>query len=136
MALDAAQLALVEEARQAQDRAYAPYSGYRVGAAIRASDGRVFTGVNVENSAYPSSVCAEVNAVTTAVAAGAREFTDIAIATTPKDGARPGAPCGNCRQVMSEFAPDLVVILAAPEQEPVVTSIRELLAHAFTPKDL
>jgi cytidine deaminase len=136
MTLDAAQWALIEAAREAQARAYAPYSGYQVGAAIRATDGRVFTGVNVENSAYPSCVCAEVNAVGTAVAAGVRSFAEIAIATTPKAGSPPGAPCGQCRQVLSELAPDLVVLLAGPEGAPIVTSIRDLLPHAFTPDDL
>ncbi len=134
---DAALLALVDAAREVRPRAYAPYSGYRVGAAIRAKDGRVFAGVNVENSAFPTGVCAEVNALTTAVAAGARSFDAIAVVTEPKKpGARPGAPCGNCRQALSELSPDLVVILATPDAVPVVTTIAALLPDAFTPEDL
>ncbi|MEQ9495331.1 MAG: cytidine deaminase [Deltaproteobacteria bacterium] len=135
--LDAALLALVDAARSIRPRAYAPYSDYRVGAAIRAKDGRVFTGVNVENSAFPTGVCAEVNALTTAVAAGAREFDSIAVVTAPKKpGGRPGAPCGNCRQALSEFAPRLVVALATDDDVPVLTTIDALLPDAFTPEDL
>lgn len=134
---DAALLALVDAAREVRLRAYAPYSGYQVGAAIRARDGRIFAGVNVENSAFPTGVCAEVNALTTAVAAGARDFDAIAVVTVPKKpGARPGAPCGNCRQALSELSPDLVVVLATPSEVPVVTSLRALLPDAFGGEDL
>lgn len=134
--MDAALSALVDEARRVRAAAHAPYSGYRVGAAIRAVDGRVFAGVNVENSAFPTCVCAEVNALSTAVTSGARLFTAIAVVTQPKPGASPGAPCGNCRQALAEFAPDLVVLLAGPEGDPIVTSLGELLPLAFTSKDL
>ena len=87
--------ALLEAARAVRSFAYAPYSGYRVGAAIRTKDGRVFVGVNVENSAYPTCICAEVNALSSAVAAGATDFEAIAVVTEPPEGKPPGAPCGN-----------------------------------------
>ncbi|MCK6547424.1 cytidine deaminase [Myxococcota bacterium] len=127
---------LVEAASAVRAHAHAPYSGYAVGAALLADDGRVFAGVNVENSAYPSCLCAEHNAVGTAVASGARRFRAVAIVTQPKPGAPPGAPCGKCRQVMAEFGLDLVVILAAPTGERVITTLRALLPLAFTAADL
>jgi cytidine deaminase len=128
--------ALVEAARAARAHAYAPYSGYRVGAAIRTRDGRVFTGVNVENSAYPTCLCAEVNALGSAVAAGARDLEAIAVVTDPPEGKPPGAPCGNCRQALSEFSLDLSILLAGPAGGYVVHRLRDLLPHAFTSGDL
>lgn len=128
--------ALVEAARAARANAYAPYSQYKVGAALLAEDGRIFLGVNVENSAYPSCLCAEHNAVGTAVAEGARKFTAIAVVTDPKPGAAPGSPCGKCRQVLSEFGLDLLVILAGTSGPHETVTLRELLPRAFTPGDL
>jgi cytidine deaminase len=128
--------ALVEAARAVRANAWAPYSRYRVGAALMAHDGRVFLGVNVENSAYPSSLCAEHNAIGTAIAEGARKFLAIAVVTEPKPGTVPGSPCGKCRQVLSEHGLDLQVILAGPTGPWEATTLRELLPRAFTSEDL
>ncbi|MDE3215407.1 MAG: cytidine deaminase, partial [Gemmatimonadota bacterium] len=89
------------------EAAYAPYSGFRVGAALLAADGAVATGCNVENAAYPAGVCAERVALGAAVAQGHREFLAIAIATEAQE---PTPPCGVCRQALVEFSPDLVVL--------------------------
>ena len=123
---------LIDLANEARRRAYVPYSNYPVGAALRTKSGKVFTGVNVENAAYPTTMCAERTAVFTAVTAGEREFEVIAVAT--ENG---GSPCGSCRQVLAEFGLDTVVLLADGEgkltQE---TTVRDLLPGAFTPEHL
>ena len=129
--------ALIREARAVRDRSYAPYSGYRVSAALRAEDGRVFTGVNVENSAYPTSMCAERNALGTAVGAGVRRFTAVAIVTERGKDGKPGTPCGQCRQALSEFGLDLTVYLAAPDGDDVIEAqLADLLPAAFTGESL
>ena len=129
--------ALVSAARGVRDRAYAPYSGYQVGAALRAKDGRVFTGVNVENSAYPTSMCAERNALATAVGAGVREFAAVAVVTAADDDGRPGSPCGACRQALAEFGTGIDVILATDAgAEYTVLRLDQLLPHAFSGKNL
>lgn len=97
---------LMLRAQKARDQAYAPYSGFQVGAALLASDGAVYTGSNVENASFGLTICAERVALTAAVHAGARSFQAVAISTT---GDTPVAPCGACRQVLAEFAPDLAV---------------------------
>ncbi len=117
---------LVQRAREARADAYAPYSRYAVGAALLTKDGRVFTGVNVENSSYGLTICAERTAVTTAVTAGAREFAAIAVATD--DG---GSCCGACRQVLGEFGDDLIIYLAPASGPYRTTSIQELLPDMF-----
>lgn len=122
---------LVDAAREAREHAYAPYSHYKVGAALLTQDGAIFTGCNVENAAYPATICAEQVAVTKAVSEGHQEFTAIAIAT-----ANGGAPCGICRQVMNEFAPDLIVILADEHAITAEMPLRELLPRGFGPNDL
>lgn len=135
-AISAEAQALVDEAARVRPRAHAPYSGYQVGAALRAEDGRVFSGVNVENCAYPTCVCAEVNALGTAVAQGALRFTTLAVVTAPGPDGRPGAPCGNCRQALSEFGLGLVVVLATTEGAVEVYTLSDLLPAAFTPERL
>jgi cytidine deaminase len=107
-----------------------------VGAALRADDGRIFAGVNVENGAYPTGLCAERAAIAVAVAAGARRFTAIAIVTAPNRHGRPAAPCGQCRQALAEFGLDLEVILAGPEGAAETHALRALLPLAFTGEDL
>ena len=123
---------LIQKANQARSRAYAPYSNYQVGAALLTKKGQIFTGVNVENAAYPDSICAERSAVFSAVSAGERDFEAIAVAT--RNG---GSPCGSCRQVLSEFGLDIVVLLA-DENENLIQekTVRELLPGAFLPQDL
>ncbi len=120
---------LIAAARDARARAYAPYSRYLVGAALRTADGRVFTGANVENASYGLTVCAERVAVQAAVAAGVRDLLELAVAT--EDGA---APCGACRQVLGEFARDLPIHLAAKDGPPVTVRLAELLPRAFGPR--
>lgn len=123
---------LARQAARARDNAYAPYSNYAVGAALLTEAGRVFTGVNVENAAYPSSMCAERSAVFSAVAAGERQFSAIAVAT---DNA--GTPCGSCRQVLGEFNLEMAVYLVdAAGKIQLETSVEQLLPHAFGPGDL
>jgi len=118
---------LIHEANQVRSRAYAPYSNYKVGAALLTKKGQIFTGVNVENAAYPDSICAERAAIFSAVSAGEREFEAIAVAT--RNG---GAPCGSCRQVLSEFGLDIEVLLADENENLLQQStVRDLLPGAF-----
>ena len=122
-------LALAVQARQ---WAYAPYSHYAVGAALLTASGKIYDGVNIENAAYPVTVCAERVAVFKAVSEGERHFTAIAVVT--QNG---GSPCGSCRQVLAEFGLDTVVLIGNDKGELLKeTSVRELLPEAFTPEDL
>lgn len=114
-------------------RAYAPYSNFRVGAALLADAGEVFLGCNVENASYPAGLCAERVALGAAVAAGHRKFTAIAICS---EGATPAPPCGICRQALAEFGLDLVVESSAPAGPVTRWSLAELLPHPFTPSSL
>jgi cytidine deaminase len=125
---------LLAAARDAQAHAYAPYSRFRVGAALLAADGRVFLGANVENAAYPATICAERVALPSAIVAGVRDFAALAVVG---DGPGPCAPCGTCRQVLSEFAPDLVVLASGSDGalERYVLG-RDLLPGAFGPDRL
>ena len=123
---------LIERAREARSRAYAPYSEYPVGAALLARTGQIFKGANVENAAYGTTMCAERIAAFTAVSKGERAFDAIAVVT--ENG---GAPCGSCRQVLSEFGEDLLVIVADAEGKiHLETKLKDLLPHAFGPQDL
>ena len=123
--------ALIAAARQARRNAYAPYSGFGVGAALRTRSGRVVTGCNVENASYGLTICAERVAVVKAVSEGERDFEVIAVVS--RGGA---SPCGACRQVLSEFSSDLRVILADLEGDGREFRLSELLPEAFLPSDL
>lgn len=125
--------ALRERAAAAMERAYAPYSGFRVGAALLASDGSITEGCNVENAAYPAGICAERAALAAAVARGVRSFRAIAIVTS---AAAPTSPCGMCRQALVEFSPDMQVIGVTRAGAEVTWTLSELLPHAFTPHSL
>ena len=118
---------LVKIANQVRKWAYTPYSKYTVGAAVLTDSGRIYDGVNIENAAYPVTVCAERTAIFKAVSNGERKFQAIAVVT--KNG---GTPCGSCRQVMAEFSPDMLVILAN-EKEKITAEIKmsDLLPGAF-----
>lgn len=118
---------LIEEARRAAEGAYAPYSRFRVGAVVVATDGRRFSGANVENSAYGTSVCAEANAIAHAVASGARRLHTVAVSCIDADEA--GYPCGNCRQMMAEFGVERVLV-DGPDGISE-HSMGELLPHGF-----
>ncbi|MCB0146898.1 MAG: cytidine deaminase, partial [Caldilineaceae bacterium] len=118
-------------ALEARRRAYAPYSNYFVGAAVLAEDGAVFPGCNVENAAYPSTICAERVALTSAIANGSRRFTAIAVATS-----NGGTPCGACRQVMAELGLDMTVYISDEHGNFRTTSVRELLPEYFGPEHL
>jgi cytidine deaminase len=123
---------LVQAACQARQWAYTPYSHYPVGAALLTDSGRIYDGVNVENAAYPSTMCAERVAIFKAVSEGERKFAAIAVVT-----ANAGSPCGGCRQVMAEFALEMDVILANSEGH--ITrrcTVADLLPDAFTPDRL
>ena len=124
--------ALIDLANEARKHAYAPYSNYPVGAALRTKSGRIFTGVNVENAAYPAGTCAERTAVFKAVSEGEREFEVIAVVSN-----NGGSPCGSCRQVLAEFGLDTVVLIADGDGKLLQeTTVNDLLPGAFTPKHL
>lgn len=123
---------LVDLANNARRQAYVPYSRYPVGSALRTKTGRVFTGVNVENAAYPQTMCAERVAIFKAVSEGEKDFEVITVVTD-----NGGSPCGGCRQVMAEFGLDTIVILADGSGRITrETTVSELLPDAFTPEHL
>lgn len=122
---------LVQKAARALQNAYAPYSHYHVGAAVLTADGRVFTGCNVENAVYPLGLCAERVAIFKAVSEGYRDFEAIAVVTS-----NGGSPCGSCRQVMHEFAPEMTVLIADKAGNVRRTTVAELLPDSFGADDL
>jgi cytidine deaminase len=123
---------LIQTAQAARRWAYAPYSHYAVGAALLTASGQVYDGVNVENAAYPTTICAERVAVFKAVSQGEREFVAIAVVTS-----NGGTPCGSCRQVLAEFGLDTVVLIADETGELLSElTVRELLPGAFGPEKL
>ena len=121
---------LVEAARAVRAHAWAPYSHFRVGAAVRLRDGRIFTGCNVENATYGLTVCAERVAIFKALSEGARPdaFTAVAVVA---DTAEPTPPCGACRQILWEFCGDVPVVLATPTEVKAVHQLAVLLPHPF-----
>ena len=124
--------ALMDLANAARKHAYAPYSKYQVGAALRTKTGRIFTGVNVENAAYPHTMCAERVAIFKAVSEGEQEFEVIAVVTD-----NGGSPCGGCRQVLAEFGLDTIVLIVNGKGELLKEmTVKELLPEAFTPEKL
>jgi len=120
--------ALISAACEARQHAFVPYSQYRVGAAVRTAQGHIFRGCNVENKSYSLTICAERAAIFNAIQAGEQDFEALAIAT--EDGA---APCGACRQVLAEFAPDLSILLVTAQSPPTFTetSLKLLLPDRF-----
>lgn len=126
------QQSLIKLAVDIRKQAYVPYSNYPVGAAVRTKTGKVYTGVNVENAAYPQTMCAERVAIFKAVSEGETEFDVIAVVTN-----NGGSPCGGCRQVMAEFGLDTIVLIV--DGNGIVhkeLTVAELLPEAFTPKHL
>lgn len=123
---------LAAAAAEVRQWAYAPYSRYRVGAALMTASGKIYTGVNVENAAYPDSICAERVAVFKAVSEGERDFSAIAIASM-----NGGSPCGSCRQVLAEFGQDIQVVLVDEQgRQTAATTVANLLPGAFGPGSL
>jgi cytidine deaminase len=124
--------ALIDLGNAERQRAYVPYSNYPVGAALRTKTGRIYTGVNVENAAYPQTMCAERVAIFKAISDGEKEFEVISVVTD-----NGGSPCGGCRQVMAEFALDMIVLMADGNGKLIKeTTVSELLPEAFTPNHL
>ncbi|WP_437438345.1 cytidine deaminase [Celeribacter indicus] len=123
-------MSLIDDAKAAQARAYAPYSNFRVGAAIRAKSGHVYTGVNVENVAYPEGTCAEAGAIAAMVLGGDREIAEVVVIG---DSDAPVPPCGGCRQKIREFAgPDVCVTMVSRTGDTRTMTVAELLPGAFT----
>ena len=124
---------LIAAARRAAQAAHAPYSKFRVGAAVLAGSGKIFSGTNVENASYGLSNCAERTAVFTAVAAGDRKIVAVAVYTPTR---KPTLPCGACRQVIHEFGPKAAIVCACRSRERIETTLDQLLPGAFGRKHL
>ncbi|MCT1901132.1 cytidine deaminase [Oceanobacillus sojae] len=125
---------LLEEAIQIRSRAYVPYSQFPVGAALLTSSGKIYTGCNIENAAYPSTCCAERVAIFKAISDGETEFEEMAVAADTK---RPVPPCGTCRQVMSEFfAPDMTIHLTNLNKDVQTLTTDQLLPFSFQKEDM
>ena len=124
-------MALKQVALKIRENAYAPYSGFQVGVALMSSSGEIYTGVNVENAAYPEGTCAEAGAIASMIAAGDRKITAVYVVA---DGAEPVPPCGGCRQKLAEFsAPDVPVTMATISGIEKTLTVVQLLPGAFTP---
>ena len=125
---------LMNEAKNVLHNAYSPYSDIKVGAALLTSSGRIYTGVNVENASFGLTLCAERNAITTAVTENMKKIKVLVVTgKTPE----PISPCGACRQVIREFSDnDTVIILANKDKKYKITSLEELLPYSFGPEDL
>ncbi|WP_077075417.1 cytidine deaminase [Aedoeadaptatus urinae] len=123
---------LIAAAKEAQQGAYVPYSGYAVGAALLADDGKMYTGCNIENASYTPTVCAERVAVFKAISEGAKRVKIIAVVA----GDDMGYPCGVCRQVLREFGEDATIVVAKDEENYHVHTLDELLPHSFGPENV
>ena len=123
---------LIEQATKARKKAYTPYSNFKVGAAVLTASGNIYTGCNIENSAYSVSNCAERTAIFKAVSEGERDIKAVAIVA---DQSKPTTPCGSCRQVISEFGTDIEIIMANVKGDKVTKTIDELLWGAFKLED-
>ena len=121
---------LIESALQATERAYAPYSNFKVGAALLSEDGKIFKGCNIENSTYGATICAERTALAKAVSEGSTKFRAIAVVSTT-NGSELTYPCGICRQVLFEFMPEAEVIVSDPDFNYKVYTVSELLPFGF-----
>ncbi len=122
-------MSLMDDAKAVRDNAHAPYSGFKVGAAIRSASGKVYVGVNVENAAYPEGTCAEAGAIAAMVASGDTEIAEVAVVG---DAPAPVTPCGGCRQKIAEFAPKgVVVTMGTMTGKTLTMKIEELLPEAF-----
>ena len=127
-------MALKQVALKIRENAYAPYSGFQVGVALMSSSGEIYTGVNVENAAYPEGTCAEAGAIASMIAAGDRKITAVYVVA---DGAEPVPPCGGCRQKLAEFsAPDVPVTMATISGIEKTLTVVQLLPGAFTPEHM
>lgn len=116
-----------------RQRSYSPYSRFRVGAVLECSDGTVFTGCNIENAAFGPTICAERTAVAKAISEGRKDFIRIVVAG---DSAAPCVPCGVCRQVLREFAPNIEIICLGSDGSQMTTTLNGLLPHSFGPEFL
>ena len=123
---------LAEAARAAAEHSYSPYSNFRVGAVVVGDNGEIVTGANIENAAYPSSNCAEATAINTAAAQGIRKIEVVAVACVDADDIEGAYPCGRCRQIMSEFDVERVVVTAGDGSEIREHTLEELLPHRFS----
>ena len=124
---------LVELAFTMLERSYSPYSHFPVGAALEGGDGKIYTGCNVENAAYGSCICAERTALVKAVSEGCQSFRRLAVVGNGEDYCW---PCGSCRQMLYEFAPELEILVARGDHDFVKTTLRELMPHGFGPEAL
>jgi len=134
MSIPDSQLTVLRQAAiDASRNAWCPYSGFPVGAALLATDGRIFSGCNVENASHGLTLCAERNTIGQAIVAGCREFEALLVFTATQ---APTTPCGACRQVITEFAPDAEVICVCDGPDSIRTLMRELLPHSFGPHSM
>ena len=125
-----------QEAREAQSRAYVPYSNFKVGAYLKTKDGRTFYGANVENAAYPATICAERSSLVAAISEGYRPG-DFESITVTVDSEKPSSPCGTCRQVLTELCDDdMPVYMINHKGELLESTVGDLLPHGFSGKDL
>lgn len=124
---------LLKEAEKARKKAYAPYSKFKVGAAVLTSDGKIFTGCNIENASFGLTVCAERVAISKAISEGSYKFEAMVIIG---DTNRPCSPCGACRQVISEFGEDIKIVMSNLKGDVKIKKISELLSEAFNKNDL